>query len=165
MSVACGDHHLYSPLISYQSPGVSAEFSKILDSAQDLYRYVAGANVAYGHLNELQNSIDSAAATAVTDDWDGEGAVPVARRTLSLARKFASALPSDIRLPEVYPEARGELTFEWRAGKGRITTVSIYPNGTIGYASLIGTSKTYGNESFVSSVPAALVQRISKVFQ
>lgn len=164
MSAANGSLRMFSPLVSYNSCGVSEEFSKVAASAKEFYKYLAGANTAYGHLNELQTAIDEAAAAAVLPDWDGEGATPVDGRTLSAARRFASALPADIKLPEVYAESRGELTFEWRAGKGRIVSVSVYPNGTIGYASVIGTSKAYGNENFVSSVPASLVQRIAKVF-
>lgn len=158
---------LYSDCSStafYTSRGVSEDVGRVAKVARDFIQYIARASVAYGPLNEIQNSIEEAAEVAADIDWDGEDGLPVARRTVEMAKRFASALPTDIKIPEVTAESRGELTFEWRAGKGRIVIASVYPNGTIGYSSLIGTSKAYGNESFISSVPSELIRRIAKVY-
>lgn len=164
MSEAVRSFNEYNPSRFYQSAGVSAEGISLADMAWKFQDYMASANVAYGHLNEILAAVGEAAEAAAQADWDGEGALPVDAHTVALATRFVSALPSDIKVPDVYAESRGELTFEWRSGKGRIVSVSVYPNGTIGYASLIGTSKSYGNESFIAAVPTALVRRIAKVY-
>ena len=164
MSAAVSSFNDYNPSGFYQSTGVSAEGISLAGIARKFQKYMASANVGYGHLNEILTAVEEAAGAAVEADWDGEGALPVDQHTVALATRFVSALPSDIKVPDVYAQTRGELTFEWRSGKGRIVSVSVYPNGTIGYASLIGSSKSYGNESFIAAVPAALVRRIAKVY-
>lgn len=165
MSAATGFFSDYSSSMPYLSHGVSDEVRNISDMARDFLKHISKASVAYGHLNKIQAAIEDAAAMALEDNWDGEDGSAVVPNTVTIAKRFVAALPSDIAIPDVYPDARGEITFEWRSGKGRIIAVSIYPNGTIGYSSLIGSSKVYGNESFVSSVPAVLVKRIAKVYQ
>jgi hypothetical protein len=154
----------FSSLSFSSTQGVSEDFAKIANAAKSFRQYLAGANVAYGHIAEISQAIDYAASNATIENWDDEGGLPVSGYTVSLAKRFASALPSDIEIPEIYAESHGELTFEWRSGKGRIVAISVYPNGTIGYSSLIGASKVYGWENFISSIPAMLIHRIARVY-
>lgn len=154
----------FSSLSFNPTQGVSDDFAKLANAAKSFRQYLARANVAYGHIAEISQAIDHAASFAGIENWDEEGALPVSQHTVSLAKRFASALPSDIEVPEIYADSHGELTFEWRSGKGRIVAISIYPNGTIGYSSLIGASKVYGWENFVSSIPAMLIHRIARIY-
>ena len=92
--------------------------------------------------------------------WDGHGALPVERATLTAAYCLIDSLPFGFPLPSIGAEPDGQLTVEWRKAPRRVLSVSIDPDGYLHYAGLFGMNKHYGTLAFFATVPSELLQLI-----
>lgn len=96
-------------------------------------------------------------------NWDGYGAIPVARETFMRACNFLEALPLGTTAPSVGVEPDGNLTLEWYRSPRRILSVSISPEGELHYAALLGHRKIYGTEPFCGELLGIILEIIHQV--
>jgi hypothetical protein len=75
-------------------------------------------------------------------DWDGQGAVAVADRTIDLAARIAEALfgllPKGTPAPDLVPESDGEIGMSWTADSTRMFSLSVGEHGKINFAGQFG---------------------------
>lgn len=73
---------------------------------------------------------------------DGDGSKPIRSEVLELAEGVATRLlrllPDDIPLPDVFPEADGEICLNWSTEEGRVFSVSMGEHGNANYAGEFG---------------------------
>lgn len=117
---------------------------------------------AYGS-QFVRDEIERLLAECSAEDWDGDGAAPLAQTTASLALMFADALPLGLPNPVVEVGSLGEVTFEWRPARGRVLIVSIYADSTVGYAAVLGAGGEHGRYPFVGDVPPEVLQQLRAV--
>ncbi|MCM0083937.1 hypothetical protein L4X63_20350 [Geomonas sp. Red32] len=96
-------------------------------------------------------------------NWDGYGAFPVLEETYQAARLFLIALPLGSRMPSIGAEPDGHVTFEWYHAPRQVLSISIAPDGMLHYAGLFGSSRAYGSEAFLGSIPARILDLIKTV--
>lgn len=96
-------------------------------------------------------------------NWDGYGAVPIARETLTHACRLLGALPLGFPSPSVGAEPDGHVTFEWHRASRRTLSLSISPESDLHYAAILGPSKAYGTEPFFGDIPQSILDLIRRV--
>lgn len=97
------------------------------------------------------------------ENWDGYGALPVSKDTYLLADHFIKALPLGTKSPVFGAEPDGDLTLEWYQSPRQLLSLSISSDGTLHYAALFGSSKSYGSEPFAGKVPENIMALIRRV--
>jgi hypothetical protein len=98
-----------------------------------------------------------------TANWDGQGAAPVAEKTLHLTEALLEALPEQLPLPETGAEPDGQLTLEWRTEVDRIISVSVDPNQRLHYAAVIGYELHHGRVPYSATLPRSIVNLVLDV--
>ena len=75
-------------------------------------------------------------------NWDGEGAQPIAPRTIAIAEAVVAALHSMLAkstpAPDVIPEADGEICLSWSPDEHRVFSVSLGQHGNANFAGQLG---------------------------
>jgi hypothetical protein len=72
-------------------------------------------------------------------------------------------MPLGFPNPSVGAEPDGHLTFEWHRSSRRTLSISVSPEGKLHYAALLDSSKAYGTESFLGTVPKIILDLIHRV--
>ncbi len=94
--------------------------------------------------------------------------VPLNEDSYDHAVRILSGLPDDIVAPEIILDNDGEIAFEWYHSEGRQIIVSIYPDGSVGYAGfrgLKGKEGFYGRISTAQYLPKNFIQLIKNITQ
>lgn len=105
----------------------------------------------------LAQELESLWLECRTPSWDGHGAEAVSRATCEAAKRFVTALPADLPAPEISAAANGDISFEWFQDQRQVCSVGVSGDGELCYASLHGTHKSYGTESFQDRIPAPVL--------
>jgi hypothetical protein len=95
--------------------------------------------------------------------WDGFEAMPIQESTYRQAEGFLKALPMQVPPPSIGAEPDGHITMDWYSAPRQVLSVSVSPTGELNYAALLGPSKAYGTEHFVSTVPPRILNLISEL--
>ena len=114
-------------------------------------------------VRECLNELEEVAREFSTPDWDGHGAQAISPKTVELAREFVELLPRGIAFPEVGPDPRGFVSFDWLASRRRSLMVSVTPMRLVHYASIIGENRAYGTEVFSGRIPHRIIDLINDV--
>ena len=109
-------------------------------------------------------ALDDAWQAATTPGWDGYGAAPVSAEALWAAQRFLSVIPEAWPSPEITADPDGEISFEWARGPHWVFTVSVASEGQLSYAGLFGSNRVHGTETFVGTLPEAIVVGLARLF-
>ena len=88
--------------------------------------------------------------TKLTDNWDGEGALPVSVQVAEFSIYFLQAIYTDVmtKAPAIVPLYSGDMQIEWRDDNYYIVSHIIEPNRIAVMRSIIAEKRTeYGNIS------------------
>lgn len=92
------------------------------------------------------------------DDYDAS----LNLESYRIACKILAALDSDVPSPEILLENDGLVAFEWYKSRDRQISVSIYPDGSLGYAGIKGF--TFFNKlQLQEKMPASLTGLIREI--
>ncbi len=98
-------------------------------------------------------------------NWDGYDAAPISKKAYLEALKVLEHLPLTLPLPEIVPEASGEIGMEWYREKGYVFVISLAGDGSITYAGIFGKgNRTHGDERFIESLPQEVISNIQRLF-
>ena len=87
---------------------------------------------------------------------------PLNLESYRMARKILASLDSDVPSPEILLENDGLVAFEWYKSRDRQISVSIYPDGSLGYAGIKGF--TFFNKlQLQEKMPASLTGLIKEI--
>ena len=90
---------------------------------------------------------------AGTDNWDGEGALGLDARTVTVAQQLVDKLPSYIPKPDVTATPHGEVDFDWVIDSDLMLTVSVGPSNEIAFAGLFHGARLNGREPWMGMLP------------
>ncbi|MBS4059469.1 MAG: hypothetical protein KG029_03640 [Bacteroidetes bacterium] len=97
-------------------------------------------------------------------NWDGYGANPVSKDSISEALDFIQLLPSSFPIPQILAEPSGEIGLEWYKDKKMIFAISFNGKGMITYAGIFGSNKTHGTEYFSDSIPSKIIENLRRLY-
>ena len=101
----------------------------------------------------LKREVHSLLEEAGTEDWDGEGALALAPKTVALAKKLIDAFPSHIGRPDVNATPHGEVDFDWVIDRDVMLTISVGPSKEIAFAGLFHSARLNGCELWKGKLP------------
>lgn len=125
--------------------------------------HIETPTAAYGNTRELHEAVDELAADAVENNWDGEGSQAVSPDSVACAHTLIDLIPAGFPEPDFDVGPRGEITLEWRFGRGLVALVSVYPERTIGYSVIKGAGRFYGREPFTGEFPAVVLAHLKSM--
>ncbi len=111
---------------------------------------VATLNQARNYLAESASDWRPSAIAALRDigvecaatDWDGEGAVAISSEVVGIAGKVLDVLfdllPKGTPMPDVLPEADGEIDIGWIVEASRMFSLSVGARGKMNFAGQFG---------------------------
>ena len=100
------------------------------------------------------------------ENWDGEGASPIAYVTLVNANRFLLQAAASGLSPEVEPEADGFIHLEWYTSPNCVFSVSFGPSNVIAYSGIFGEDcGVYGTDDISDGVPEAVWAHVRRVVQ
>lgn len=97
-------------------------------------------------------------------NWDGYGANPVSKDSISEALDFIQSLPSSFPVPQILAEPSGEIGLEWHKGKRLIFAISFSGRNMIAYAGIFGSNKIHGTEYFIDSIPSIVIENLRRLY-
>ena len=119
--------------------------------------------VVYATLRAIQSD-------CTAPNWDGTGALPVTTETIELAGEIASALykmlPPSVPVPDIIPEADGEICMSWYTDARQLFSLSIGAHGIINFAGQFGkTGGRHGWQSIDTTTRDGLEKSLQEVAQ
>ena len=162
MSTAAVGRPLYQGLGYFQDYAVSNEATILVIAWRQFISALANVASAQPRL-EAMSELHSLYHECSVANWDGENAMAISEETYLEAANFLALLPLTIRTPDVVPEPKGGVAFEWEQN-GRIFVVSVKGRQTLAYAGIFGpTAKTYGSEDFSDSIPTSVISNLQRL--
>ena len=128
------------------------ELSKSFNNNKEIYYNIAtlfnvkARNVQYQKaMNEIREMILS--SNALTNNWDGFGAVPVGVQSANMAIALLDFLsPAAIKLiDDCFPESNGTVSLKWKNEYAERVSVNIGSSGMSYYVKLLGKETEYFN--------------------
>jgi hypothetical protein len=101
------------------------------------------------HLVEMSRRLREIEEECAEAGWDGYHALPVNHSALRYASYVIHALPSHLEVPDLNPQADGEISFAWQKGPNHHTMFTISPFGRIAYAGIMGDEEFAGTKQLV----------------
>lgn len=151
LSVAVGVCYFgYSALAAYSRAGsaISPESAAARRSAFAVVESGERSQALFGGKSGAISELQALANECAEEGWDGEGAVAMNPRAVSIAQDFIRALPDGFPLPEFAPEPDGSVSLDWTASRHRRFTLSIGSRNRLAYAWFDGTDRGHAVARF-----------------
>jgi hypothetical protein len=145
--------------------GASADAAKIASQLQKLASRFVACATGSKRIAEPKQAIFEVYSRCSRSNWNGEDAEPISRDAALRAERLLLALPSYLPVPEIYGDPTGAISFEWyRRPKHRLV-LSIYGNGAIEYAGLLGVgNEVYGEARMGEGLPNLIRDHLRELF-
>jgi hypothetical protein len=103
-----------------------------------------------------------------TADWDGQGAIAITDQVIAIAEKVVGALfelvSKGTPLPDLVPEADGEIAISWSVDSDRLLSLSVGAHGKINFAGQFGKEGgIHGWQPINAASPRALDESLQDV--
>lgn len=130
----------------------------VSDTGRELRSLVAeiGATVE----RERQADIVMRLARALRSDEP----LDVSGPAFDVALGLLNSLPPLIPLPDVEIEPDGQLALDWHVSPRRVLSLSVGPQGTIGFAALLGSEPVHGRTAFAGTLPRTVRHLLDRLF-
>ena len=144
------------------SGGDSKIFPALLNDYENEYRELTSQRQFEAALISLEDTFHECSKV----NWDGYDATPIIDKAYNEAKKLLLLLPSPLPLPEIVPEATGEIGLEWYIARQFTFVISVGGNNVITFAGLFGEgNEVHGTEEFFEeSIPPIIIDFISRLF-
>ncbi len=143
--------------------GASDTARYIEDRMRDNRRHLHESS-AFGIEGVLRDEFAAAWEECRQPDWDGHNALPVSQDALRNMYTFLEALPLGFPRPSIGADPHGYLSVEWYRSPRRVLSVGVSEDGLLHYAALLGSSKTWGTETYFSEVPESILNLVRRVY-
>lgn len=144
---------------------VGPDATKIREAWHSLFGLSGSRTVGQRLRSQTAQKLSALFVESQVENWDGEGSAPVEPSTFAYAQQFLSILPPSVPTPDVYVDPDGEIDFEWDRGPRLVFSVSVGRDGTLTYAGLFGSRKSYGTDTLTQALPAIIRAHIDRVLE
>lgn len=147
------------------SSGATDDAARVASQFRDFFRRFVESATGSERVLEPRQAIYEVLARCREGNWNGEDAEPISEETALRAIDLLVALPSYLPVPDIFPDPSGAIAFEWyRRPKHRLV-LSIYGNGTIEFAGLLGTgNEIYGEARLGNDLPEIIRFNLRQLF-
>ncbi len=147
------------------SSGASDDAARIASQFREFFGRFIQSATGSERILEPRQAIYDLAARCGRDNWNGEGAEKITQQAASRATDLLVALPSYLPVPDIFPDPSGAISFEWyRRPKHRLV-LSIYGNGAVEFAGLLGVgNEIYGEARMANGLPEILRFNLRQLF-
>jgi len=130
-----------------------------------LLSFADGSATGIVRIGDPLQTIYDVQRQCATPNWNGAGADAISMNTAHRAKKLLLALPPYWQIPDIYADPSGAISFEWyRRPKHRLI-LSIYGNGIVEFAGLLGVDdEVYGSARMGSSLPRTVRDHLRHLF-
>lgn len=97
------------------------------------------------------------------DNWDGNDAYSINKKTLKCATDLIVSLPLDVKAPYIIAETNGDFTFEWSIDNKNFISVSIGDDNVVFYNALIKSISFNGTLKFTGLWPISVIDIIKSL--
>jgi hypothetical protein len=98
-------------------------------------------------------------------NWNGDGAAAITLETALQAERLLLALPPELPVPEIFADPTGGISFQWYRKRRHRLVMSIYANGIIEFAGLLGVDdEVYGAARMGSGLPRIIRDHLRQLF-
>ena len=101
----------------------------------------------------LKQEVYALLKQAGAENWDGEGALALARETADIAQKLIDQFPGYVARPDVAATPHGEVDFDWVIAQDMMLTISIGPSREIAFSGLFQGARWNGCEPWTGRLP------------
>lgn len=155
-----------SPNSAYVSTVASNEGADVSAMFAQFEKHLKHSTAVESNRSPLDSELRSLFAECNTPDWDSDGALPVSRRTLSVAMRLVGVLPKSVPLPEVSCAVDGSIVFDWMPTQGRMISVSIHESDRLAFAWLNGTDRGHAVARFNGAdIPTIIMSTIQSILE
>jgi|SRR6185503_725783 len=151
---------IYAPV---SQSGVSEDALRLRQGWQNVLATIVGSVAMGSQYYRLHGALADLAQESAVLNWDGHGAQAINLEALGFAKRIASMLPISLPVPEVSIDPDGEVSFDWRVNPSRSLSFSVSPSGTVRYASVIGSSESFGSEPWREGLPESVASLLQKM--
>ena len=156
-TAALGIPSFSARIVNTGSSSDAKRLEDFLEAVLTDYRRQAPRDLALAELARVY-------AECSRDGWDGYSASAISPSAHHAAVRFILSLPASLPMPDVVPEADGEISLEWDYGQWRALSLSIGENGQLAYAAMLGRRKRdKGSEIFDDVIPSEILATLWKV--
>lgn len=138
----------------------------VAQETDELFRYPSHDtySIFLNWRQRLENRVYALGKKCASDDWDGEGSLPVTVDAINAAKHFIGLLPDGIKAPFITAENTGDLAFDWDMGKDMTFAVVVSGDSAI-YAGIFGGSNRRGSEKLYSELPRSIKDVLMTYFR
>lgn len=147
------------------SSGASDDAARIASQFREFFSRFVQSATGSERVLEPRQAIYDLVTRCAQDNWNGEGAEPIAAEAASRASELLVSLPSYLPVPDIFPDPSGAISFEWyRRPKHRLV-LSIYGNGAVEFAGLLGVgNEVYGEARMAGGLPEIIRAHLRQLF-
>ena len=102
----------------------------------------------------VKDEIDALLQCSGEENWDDDGALPLDRNTVEVAKDVVDEFPSHIMPPDVAVTPHGELDFDWVVAREVMLTISIGPLKEVAFSGLFPGTRLKGRQMWSGALPA-----------
>lgn len=146
--------------------GASPDASRIPSQYVDFVRgFIFGSATGSERIGEPRQEIYDVYNRSRERNWNGQDAEAISLLTAVSAEELLLAIPSHYPTPEIFADPTGAISFEWyRRPKYRLV-ISIYDNGSIEFAALLGAgNEVYGTARMDDGLPVIIQDNLKLLF-
>jgi hypothetical protein len=154
---------MFAMPISQYELGVSTESKQVTECVLQVRNH-ASETISFGWRNALMQELIELQMRNDKPGWDGYDALPITKETVMAGIVFLMGLPDCVAIPDIVPEATGEVGFFWEKDEGKQFSISIGVSSLV-FAGLIGPKKIHGEMKFLTNtLPENLEQILLDYF-
>lgn len=147
------------------SSGASADAKRIPSQHRDFVSRFIKSATGSQRIAEPRQVIYEVYERCKKKNWNGEGADPISATTPGRAEHLLLALPSHLPVPEIFADPTGAIVFEWYRRPKHRFVMSVYGNGPIEFAGLLGVgNEVYGAARMGDGLPEIIRDHLRQLF-
>jgi hypothetical protein len=147
------------------SSGATEDAARIASQYRDFFGRFVQSATGSERILEPRQAIYDLVIRCARDNWNGEGAERITEEAAARASELLVALPSYLPIPDIFPDPSGAISFEWYRRQRHRLVLSIYGNGALEFAGLLGVgNEVYGEVRMAGGLPEIIRAHLRQLF-
>lgn len=148
--------------IRWQGDGATDDAVTISDRLASAVAHLLEPISTGESINEGGRALAELEAEACVADWDSKGGEALHPWSVAASRRFLALMPVTFPAPHIAADPDGEVSFEWKADRGWMFSLSFGADQSITYAGLFGPGRVRGVEYFADEIPPPILEGLRR---